>query len=183
MACHARAHARKSLMPVWRASSALNSMPLVGKRATFDCCELLRLVGRRGRCFQAWLKKHQTTNLGVMSSNLFWRASKIKDLRKISSRKSAQKIALGRLWADMPQVIAVERAAVRTGWTGRTANRELLAFSCSSRSFLPALSLRGTGSPSRPHGCRPTRPHHRLPGAGAMVAVAGSPPARSCASR
>ena len=31
--------------------------------------------GRRARCFQAWLKKHQTTNLGVRSSNLFGRAS------------------------------------------------------------------------------------------------------------
>jgi hypothetical protein len=74
--CHARAHARKSLMPVWRASSGLNSMPLVG-----NCTGNVRLLRASPSrwatrtVLSAWLKKHQTTNLGVGGSNPSGRAS------------------------------------------------------------------------------------------------------------
>ena len=77
-----RAHARKSLMPVWRASSGLNSMPLVG-----NCTGNVRLLLRASpsrwatrTVLSAWLKKHQTTNLGVGGSNPSGRASKFNSL-------------------------------------------------------------------------------------------------------
>jgi hypothetical protein len=76
MACHARAHARKSLMPVWRASSGLNSMPLVG-----NCTGNVRLLRASPSrwatrtVLSSLAAKQQTTNLGVGGSNPSGRAS------------------------------------------------------------------------------------------------------------